>query len=447
MRKDVACILLAGGSGSRMAGDQPKQFVRIAGKTILEHSLGALRQHLPLVRIVVTAPFADVEKVARMFKHDPLVQVIAGGVSRQASTLKGLKALADDAPHNILIHDGARPFLDGRTLSDVMEALEDYEAVDVAIPTADTIIAERDGFIENIPKRKHLLRGQTPQAFRYKDLVSCYRTLGEQKLEQFTDDCGVFLACNPDARVRIVKGSEENIKITYPIDLILADEMFRLRGKSSSSEMHGVDVRGSNALIFGGTEGIGKALAQLMQDAGAHVIARSRNNGCDITDAGHIQSSIRDAHKAMGEIDYVINTVGLLNKGPLLSQTPSEIAHQIQVNLTSALWIAQAAYPTLKETKGMLLQFASSSYTRGRADYVAYSATKAAIVNLTQGLSEEWHDDKIRVNCIVPGRTDTEMRRTNFNNEAQAGLCNPYEVALCAAKALSTEVTGQIWRV
>ena len=97
MRKDVACILLAGGSGSRMAGDQPKQFVRIAGKTILEHSLGALRQHLPLVRIVVTAPFADVDKVARMFKHDPLVQVIAGGVSRQASTLKGLKALADDA--------------------------------------------------------------------------------------------------------------------------------------------------------------------------------------------------------------------------------------------------------------------------------------------------------------------------------------------------------------
>jgi 2-C-methyl-D-erythritol 4-phosphate cytidylyltransferase len=69
MRKDIACILLAGGAGSRMSGDQPKQFVRIAGKTILEHSLNALRQHLPQVRIVVTAPFADVEKVT-IFSND-----------------------------------------------------------------------------------------------------------------------------------------------------------------------------------------------------------------------------------------------------------------------------------------------------------------------------------------------------------------------------------------
>lgn len=447
MRKDVACILLAGGSGSRMAGDQPKQFVRIAGKTILEHSLNALRQHLPLVRIVVTAPFADVDKVARMFQHDPLVQVIAGGVSRQASTLKGLKALADDAPHNILIHDGARPFLDGRTLSDVMEALEEYEAVDVAIPTADTIIAERDGFIENIPKRKHLLRGQTPQAFRYKDLVSCYRTLGEQKLEQFTDDCGIFLACNPDARVRIVKGSEENIKVTYPIDLILADEMFRLRSQTSNVDKPGVNLRGKRVVIFGGTRGIGKALADIMRCAGAQVVVCSRQNGYDITREADVAMAMREVVESLGGLDVVVNAAGLLRNGLLCEQDGADIAEQVAINFTGALNVARHAYAWLKQSQGTLLLFSSSSYTRGRAGYVTYSATKAAIVNLTQGLSEEWAADGIRVNCVIPGRTDTDMRKTNFQSEAQDTLYSPYQIALTASKVIAGVNSGQIERI
>lgn len=446
MRKDIACILLAGGSGTRMSGDQAKQFVRIAGKTILEHSLNALRQHLPQVRIVVTAPFADVDKVAHMFQHDPLVQVVSGGLSRQASTLKGLKALADDAPHNILIHDGARPFLDGRTLSDVIEALEEYEAVDVAIPTADTIIAERDGFIESIPKRKHLLRGQTPQAFRFKDLVSCYRTLGEQRLEQFTDDCGIFLACNPDARVRIVKGSEENIKVTYPIDLILADEMFRLRSQSMNVDKPGVNLRGKRVVIFGGTRGIGKAMADILWGGGAQVSVCSRESGCDITREVDVQRALQNAADEFGGIDVVVNAAGILKNGKVHEQTAADTAEQININFTGALNVARLAHFWLARTQGSLLFFASSSYTRGRAGSAVYSATKAAIVNLTQGLSEEWSDDGIRVNCIVPGRTDTEMRSSNFMNERQDSLSNPYQVAISASRLICEDVNGILVR-
>jgi len=447
MRKDIACILLAGGSSSRMSGDQAKQFVRIAGKTILEHSLGTLRQHLPQVRIVVTAPFADVEKVASMFKYDPLVQVVAGGLNRQASTLKGLKALADDAPHNILIHDGARPFLDGRILSDVIEALEEFEAVDVAIPTADTIIAERDGFIESIPKRKHLLRGQTPQAFRYKDLVSCYQTLGEQRLEQFTDDCGIFLACNPDARVRIVKGNEENIKVTYPIDLILADEMFRLRSLTSNADKPGVNLRDKRVVIFGGTRGIGKALADIMRSAGAQVEVCSRENGFDISREADVAHAMSKVVESLGGIDVVVNAAGLLRNGLLCEQNGTDIAEQVAINFTGALNIARHAYAWLKQSQGTLLFFSSSSYTRGRAGYVTYSATKAAIVNLTQGLSEEWAVDRIRVNCVIPGRTDTEMRKNNFKDEAPDTLFSPYQIALTASKVIASSNSGHIERV
>ena len=446
MHKDIACILLAGGSGSRMAGDQPKQFVRIAGKTILEHSFSTLRQHLPTATIVVTAPFEDVEKVKQMFRDDPRAKVVAGGISRQASTLKGLKALVDEAPHNILIHDGARPFLDGRIISDVLDALIEHDAVDVAIPTADTIIAERDGFIENIPKRKHLLRGQTPQAFRYKDLVSCYQTLGEQKLEQFTDDCGIFLACNPEARVRIVKGSEENIKVTYPIDLILADEMFRLREQSRQIDQPGLALRDKRVLIIGGTRGIGQAMANIMRGGGAQVITRSRENGCDVSQAAQVENAIKQAAEALGGLDIVVNAAGVLNHGPLINQNIESIDSQIAINLNGALYLARYAYPHLKLSKGSLLLFSSSSYTRGRSDYVAYSATKAAIVNMCQGLAEEWAQDGIRVNCIIPGRTDTEMRSINFV-ESQETLSNPYQVALAASQLGCSLLNGQLARI
>jgi ribitol-5-phosphate 2-dehydrogenase (NADP+) / D-ribitol-5-phosphate cytidylyltransferase len=447
MNKHIACILLAGGSGTRVASEEPKQFIRIAGKTILEHSLQSLRRHLPETLIIVTAPFDDVDRVQQLFAGDSLVRVVAGGVSRQASTFKGLKALSDDAPHNVLIHDGARPFLDGRIISDVMEGLEEYDAVDVAIPTADTIIAERDGFVESIPKRKHLLRGQTPQAFRYKDLIACYRTLGEQKLEQFTDDCGIFLACNPDARVRIVKGSEENIKVTYPIDLILADEMFRLRSHAASVDKPGVNLRGKRVVIFGGTRGIGKAMADILLSGGAQVWVCSRESDCDITREADVKRALQGAADEFGGIDVVVNAAGLLKSGKFHEQTAADAAEQININLLGALNVARQAHGWLEQTHGSLLFFASSSYTRGRAGLAVYSATKAAIVNLTQGLSEEWAEDGIRVNCIVPGRTDTEMRASNFKAEAQDSLFNPYQIALSASRLICGDNSGQLERV
>ena len=109
--------------------------------------------------------------------------------------------------------------------------------------------------------------------------------------------------------------------------------------------------------------------------------------------------------------------------------------------------IVKCSYDALRATRGMLLNFSSSSFTRGRADYAAYSACKAGVVNLTQALADEWAEEGIRVNCIVPGRTDTTMRRNNFSGEDTRTLLSPYEVALVAAKMMSTDETGVIARV
>lgn len=446
MRKSTGVVLLAGGSGSRMGADQPKQFIRVAGKPVLVHSFDALRRALPEAFIVVVAPRDEVGHVHSMLRHDAAYEVIAGGGTRQASTLQGLKALQRIHPDQVLIHDAARPFVSGRIIADVLQALEHDEAVDVAIPTADTIIVERDNYIQNIPKRAHIMRGQTPQAFRYRALLDCYREIGEDQLDRFTDDCGIYLECNPFGRVRIVRGHEENIKITNPIDLVLADELFRLRADEAAVDLPGIEMRGKRVLIFGGSSGIGKALAQILGDAGARVISRSRSNGCDIAQATSVQQAVQQALQELGGLDLVVNTAGLLGKARLHEMAIEDVKQQLAVNLEGAMWVARAVHAPLRESGGMLLLYSSSSYTRGRSDYVVYSATKAAMVNLTQGLAEEWAEDGIRVNCMVPGRTDTEMRRHNFTNESQASLCNPYDVALKSAKVLSSALNGQIIR-
>jgi 2-C-methyl-D-erythritol 4-phosphate cytidylyltransferase len=447
MHRQTAVILLAGGNGSRMGHDQAKQFIRIAGKPVLVHSHEAIRRYMPDSIMVVVAPVDTLEAVRAMFTHDTNTLVVAGGSSRQASTLQGLEALRSLAPSNVLIHDAARPFVNGQIILDVLHALEKNEAVDVAIPTADTIIVERDGYIQSIPKRQHLLRGQTPQAFCYQTLLRCYEQVGEERLDQFTDDCGIYLECNPMGRVRIVKGHEENIKITNPIDLTLADEMFRIRTAAVTADQPGIDVRGKRVLIFGGTAGIGKAMADIMGSAGALVIARSRSNGCDIAIEKDVKNAISEAAKTLGGLDVVVNAAGLLKKQVISEQSSEDIAAQININLLGAAWVAKWSHALLKESKGTLLQFASSSYTRGRADYVIYSATKAAIVNMTQGLAEEWAADGIRVNCIVPGRTDTEMRRNNFKNEDQDSLHNPYQVAISASRIVSESANGIVAKV
>jgi 2-C-methyl-D-erythritol 4-phosphate cytidylyltransferase len=108
--------------------------------------------------------------------------------------------------------------------------------------------------------------------------------------------------------------------------------------------------------------------------------------------------------------------------------------------------VARFAHKWLKESQGMLVLFSSSSYTRGRSGSAVYSASKSAIVNLTQSLSEEWLADGIRVNCIVPGRTDTNMRAENFKNELQCSLASPYDIGLQAIYFMGLNITGQIFR-
>lgn len=121
-----------------------------------------------------------------------------------------------------------------------------------------------------------------------------------------------------------------------------------------------------------------------------------------------------------------------------------EIATSINVNYTGTVNTAAVAYPYLKESHGSFLSFTSSSYTRGRPFYAIYSSTKAAIVNFTQALSEEWLPDNIKINCINPERTKTPMRTKAFGIEPEGTLLDSKTVALASLLVLSSNETGNI---
>jgi 2-C-methyl-D-erythritol 4-phosphate cytidylyltransferase len=445
--QSIAFVILAAGQGNRMNMDTPKQFLRVAGKSLLEHSYASLHSTQPEARMVVVVPAEGMALAKQLLKDCPEAEIIVGGESRQGSTMAALQYLASAPPDCVVIHDAARPFVTNQIVHDVLQALQQHEAVDVAIPTTDTIIVERDGFIQSIPQRKHIYRGQTPQGFHYQALCRAYADVGAARLSEFTDDCGIYLDSNPMGKVRIVQGASSNIKITEDLDLVLADELFRMRASQWTPDRQGLDVRGKKAIIFGGSQGIGSAIQNILRESGCDVRLATRSTGCDIRHLDQVEHALAEAASEMQGMDFVINTAGFLSKEALHEQDGQTIDELVAVNLTGAIYISKCSHDHLTKSRGMLLHFGSSSYTRGRAQYTPYSASKAGIVNLTQGLADEWLPEGIRVNCVVPGRTDTAMRRTNFENEEACTLLNPYEVGISACKLLSSGMTGMVVRV
>ncbi|MEX2184047.1 MAG: SDR family oxidoreductase, partial [Chloroflexota bacterium] len=172
-----------------------------------------------------------------------------------------------------------------------------------------------------------------------------------------------------------------------------------------------------------------------------------RSMGLDVRDYAAVAERVDAATARLGGLDHVIVTAGVLRIGRVDDTDPADLAEVIDVNLTGSLNVARAAYPHLRASRGSLTVFASSSFTRGRPDYVAYSASKAAIVNMAQGLADEWAEDGIRVNAVSPERTDTPMRRKAFPDESRTGMLTSPEVAAATLRLIASGLTGQVFDI
>jgi 2-C-methyl-D-erythritol 4-phosphate cytidylyltransferase len=231
----TVAVVLAGGIGQRFGGDRPKQMQVLAGRTLIEHSVAAFEQAPGVDTITIVMPAGLAGPARKQFTadgHPKVTGVIEGGATRTDSTRCAIAALGEDEC-NVLFHDAARPLLDQRIIADCVSALATDRAIGVAVPSSDTIVEVADGVVTEMLRRDTLARCQTPQGFRLSVIRRAYELADADPSftqRQATDDCGVVLRYLPGVPVRLVRGSERNIKITYPDDLHVAETLLRQRG-------------------------------------------------------------------------------------------------------------------------------------------------------------------------------------------------------------------------
>lgn len=447
MIRNIA-IVLAGGVGSRLGLSTPKQFFKVAGKMVIEHTLDTFEHNTHIDEIVIVSNpvyVSDVENIVLRNGWKKVKKILKGGKERYDSSLSAIHAYEGGEEVNLIFHDAVRPLVSQRIIDDVCEALKLYEAIDVTVPAVDTIIEAEGDHIASIPDRSRLQRGQTPQAFRLSVIAEAYKRALNDPNFKVTDDCGVVVKYMPEVPVHLVAGEESNMKLTYKEDTFLLDKLFQLRGSVAPESLDKSQLKDKVAIVFGGSYGIGKDVADELRQAGTHVHSFSRSlTGTDVGNRKDVARALKEVYDKEGHIDYVINTAGVLNKEPLCAMDYGIIQAAVQTNYMGTVNVAIEAYNYLKQTQGQLIFFTSSSYTRGRAFYSIYSSTKAAIVNFVQAVSQEWESVGIRVNCINPERTKTPMRVKNFGVEPDDTLLRSEVVADATVHCLLADYTGQV---
>jgi 2-C-methyl-D-erythritol 4-phosphate cytidylyltransferase len=461
-RGHVTAVVLGGGTGERMGLSMPKQLLKISGRPILEHTVAALAASPEiddLLLMMAPGHLAAAEEIAARVGRGKVLAVLSGGSTRNATTEQAIDWISRQAEGEaedrlLLFHDAVRPLVSARVIRDCVTALGRYQAVDVAIPSSDTVVVTRthgdEGeFITEVPERSRLRRGQTPQGFRLSTIRRAYRTAALDPHFQATDDCSVVLKYLPDVPIHVVLGDEQNMKVTHPLDAYLVDKLFQLGSQEPPPALDGDAYRaaldGRVLVVFGGSYGIGAELAALAAGYGARVFPLGRSTtGTDVGDPDQVAQALAEVAEQAGSIDYVVNTAGSLHVGRLADCDDATMYESLAVNYLAPLRIARAAHPYLRRSRGQLLCYTSSSYTRGRAEYSLYSSAKAAVVNLTQALADEWGADGIRVNCINPERTRTPMRRRAFGDEPAGTLLSAALVARTSLDVLVSSLTGQV---
>ncbi|WP_428491454.1 bifunctional 2-C-methyl-D-erythritol 4-phosphate cytidylyltransferase/2-C-methyl-D-erythritol 2,4-cyclodiphosphate synthase [Rhodopila sp.] len=215
----IAAILVAAGTGSRFGAETPKQFLSLAGKPVIRHAAEALAAQVSLLQ-----PVGDAGAIEAALRGVPnCLPTIAGGATRQDSVGAGMEALVPHTPDIVLVHDAARPVVPPATIPALLAALRQSSGAIPAAPVADTLKrVVRSVITETVP-RSGLFRAQTPQAFRFEALLAAYRS----GLEEATDDASLLEALGQT--VAVVAGSDDNIKLTYPEDLVRLERIMAER--------------------------------------------------------------------------------------------------------------------------------------------------------------------------------------------------------------------------
>ncbi len=445
-------VVLAGGVGRRVGHDTPKQLLEIGGRTILEHTL-ALFEGSPEIDeiMVLMAPgfTGEVERIVERNGFTKVGRILEGGASRPETTWRALRALGT-RECLVLLHDAVRPLAEPRIIADCVEALRTFSAVEVAIPSSDTIVVTSQGphgeIVSDVPDRAGLRRVQTPQCFRLSVIREAYeRAFADPGFGDRppTDDCGVVLRYLPDVPIHVVPGSERNMKVTHPVDLLIADKLLRLAA-SDVPARSGTALRealeGRTVVVFGADDGAGAEVAELAGRHGARAFPLpgaaslpGTPDGVRVDDFRAVADALARVVKETGGIDYVVSAAGA-PAGRIDAADDTAIAETVSLNHLGPVTVARAALPHLRETRGQLL-FHAPSRARDAAGDGLRSFAGAAVAGLTRALAEEWAGYGVRVNCVDPGRAGAT---------APPGPPGIHAVASTSLDVLASGVTGQV---
>ena len=222
-------IIPAAGSGSRLGGQIPKQFLELGGAPILAHTISRFIECDDISAIAVALPadrldeFRARNRGARVIKP---IYYVNGGAERSDSILNALEAVAELQPEIVAVHDAVRPFVTPAQISAVIAKAKEVGAAILALPATDTIKEVEAGLIQRTIDRRRIWRAQTPQAFRYELLMRANLEARAAGLPSALTTDDSLLIERGGAPVAVVEGSPNNIKITTPEDLILAETLF-----------------------------------------------------------------------------------------------------------------------------------------------------------------------------------------------------------------------------
>jgi len=219
----VGAIIPAAGRGKRIGASVPKQFLEIQGRPLLHHTLMVFASCKLIDYVVLVMPRADVDKMGEdwLNKYEIVRKVVVGGEQRQDSVYNGFNSL-EEGTDIVVVHDGVRPFTTPQMITATVEAAQQHGAAITAIPVSDTVKQAADGFVKQTVSRDGLWRVQTPQAFQCGLLQQAFKKA--KKDSYYGTDEGSLVEYLGE-RVKIVPGSELNIKITRKEDLVLGESL------------------------------------------------------------------------------------------------------------------------------------------------------------------------------------------------------------------------------
>ncbi len=216
-------IILAGGTGTRLGGNEPKQFLPLGDKSVITWSLLAFEHH-PLVDNIITvlpASYHDrIESISREYSISKYLHTVEGGDTRQQSSWNAMQSYTFDQEDILLFHDAARPFVYSDIITNCIIMAGKYGAAGVYVPAIDTITEIREETVQRTLDRKLLHYTQTPQSFKYSVITDAHMKSSEEGVTGATDD--ISLVRNAGYRVYAVEGSYKNIKITTQHDYKMA---------------------------------------------------------------------------------------------------------------------------------------------------------------------------------------------------------------------------------